>query len=191
MTVRTVRALAVLAALSGLGLAASAQEVAVKPGLWASATTSTINGSRAPTLFDVNGAMTPAQKSAAQAALARHGLPAGSNVALYCQRGATYRLPKPDGADGCSVQVTPTNASSGTIAMSCKGQFNGTGRGSYEVVDRTSATQKFAVDATARGMPVKLESTTVFKWLGSDCSQQPAGLDEDVFPIEEADAQAR
>lgn len=188
---QALRTFALLAVSSSLPLAAAAQELSVKPGLWASATTATINGNRTPTLLDVPGAITPAQKQAATAALARLGLPAGSNVSLYCQRTAVYRLPAPDGAEGCSTQVTPTNATSGTVTMSCKGRFTGTGRGSYEVVDRSSATQKFSVDATAQGMPVKLESTTVFKWLGSDCSKQPNGLEADLFPVEEAETPQR
>lgn len=180
-------ALAVALSLAAAAGAAQAQTLSVKPGLWASASTTRINGSDMPTLMDVKGAMTPQQRSGLTAAMARLGLPAGSNLALHCQRTDSYRLPAPEALDGCQVKVDPTNATSGTIALSCSGALNGSGRGSYEVTGKTAARQQLSMDATSRGMPLKLEQSTVFKWLGDDCERLPQGIDPDMFAVEEAD----
>lgn len=186
-------ALAVVLAVSSLAgpMPARAQSVSVKPGLWASASTTRLNGSDMPTLMDVKGAMTPQQRSGLTAAMERLGLPTGSNLALHCQRTDTYRLPSPEAMEGCQMKVTPTDARSGTIALSCSGTLNGSGRGSYEVTGKTAARQQLSMDATSRGLPLKLEQSTVFKWLGDDCTRLPAGIDPDMFAVEEAQGSGR
>ncbi|MCR5867380.1 MAG: DUF3617 domain-containing protein [Aquincola tertiaricarbonis] len=183
---------ALVALISWLAVGgAQAQTLSVKPGLWASASTTRLNGSNMPTLFDVNGAMTPEQRSSLTAAMSRLGLPAGSNLALHCQRSDSYRLPAPQALEGCQVKVSPTNATSGTIALSCSGKLQGSGRGSYEVTGRTAARQQLSMEATSRGLPLKLEQSTVFKWLGDDCERLPAGIDPEMFAVEEADDSKR
>ncbi|WP_343635985.1 hypothetical protein [Roseateles sp.] len=61
---------------------------------------------------------------------------------------------------------------------------SGTGNGSYQVTDKSSATVKVSFKGTtAQGMPITYESTSVHKWIGSDCSAPPPGVDPSVAEL--------
>ncbi|SEL61124.1 Protein of unknown function [Roseateles sp. YR242] len=156
--------------------AAQAQTVNVKPGLWASSSAGTMNGKKLPTILDINGALTAQQKSALVAGMQQLGLPAGS-PSLSCQESGTFELPKPQSTEQCTFQVSPSDSTSGSIQMSCNGQLKGGGLGTYKVTGKTSATLGWKLEGTAQGMPIKMEQTTVYKWVQDDCSQAPKGMD--------------
>ncbi|MFX1680498.1 DUF3617 family protein [Mitsuaria sp. CC2] len=162
-----------------------AQSISVKPGLWASASVNTINGRKMPTIFDINGALTAEQKSSLAAAMAKVGLPAGGSPHLACQQSAEFSLPKPESVEQCTTQVKPANGSSGTFTMSCKSEMvSGTGVGTYEVKDKTAATVKVSFKgSTAQGQPLSYDSSSVHKWIGSDCDTPPAGVDPALMTL--------
>ena len=164
---------------------AQAQSISVKPGLWASASVNTLNGRKMPTIFDINGALTPQQKSSLAAAMAKVGLPTGGSPHLDCQQSPEFALPKPQSVDDCTTQVKPGDTTSGTFTMSCKSATaSGMGNGSYQVTDKSSATVKVTFKGTtAQGMPITYESTSVHKWIGSDCSAPPPGIDPSVAEL--------
>ena len=110
---------------------------------------------------------------------------AGGSPHLDCQQSAEFTLPKPQSVDDCSTQVKPSDATSGTFTMSCKSATaSGTGNGSYQVTDKSSATVKVSFKGTtAQGMPITYESTSVHKWIGSDCSAPPPGVDPSVAEL--------
>lgn len=165
-------------------LSAQAQSISVKPGLWASASVNTLNGRKMPSIFDIKGALTPAQKSSLAAAMAKVGLPAGGSPHLACQQSAEFEIPKPDSAEQCTTQVKPAGASSGTFTMSCKSAAaTAAGAGTYEVVDQSSATIKLSIKGTSQGMPINYESTSVHKWIGSDCDAPPPGVDPSLVEL--------
>jgi len=170
---------AVFAAAAALAAGAQAQSVNVKPGLWASSTAGTVNGRKMPSILDVNGALTPQQKSALVAGMQQLGLPPGSPN-LSCQETETFTLPKPQSTEQCSFTASPSDASSGTIQMTCNGQAKGSGQGSYKVTGKTSATMNWKVEVVSQGTPIKMEQTTVFKWVQADCSQAPKGMDPEL-----------
>jgi hypothetical protein len=164
---------------------AQAQSISVKPGLWASASVNTLNGRKMPTIFDINGALTAQQKSSLSAAMTKVGLPAGGSPHLACQQSAEFTLPKPESVEQCTTQVKPADATAGTFTMSCKSEMaNGTGVGTYEVKDKTTATVKVAFKGTtAQGVPLSYESNSVHKWVGSDCNTPPAGVDSSLMDL--------
>jgi len=183
---RSAPVFAALALTLGLSaVPAQAQSISVKPGLWASASVNTLNGKKLPTIFDIQGALTPQQKSSLAAAMAKVGLPPGGSPHLDCQQSAEFTLPKPQSVDECSTQVKPSDATSGTFTMSCKSATaSGTGNGSYQVTDKSSATVKVSFKGTtAQGMPITYESTSVHKWIGSDCSAPPPGVDPSLAEL--------
>jgi len=162
-----------------------AQSISVKPGLWASASVNTLNGKPLPTIFDIKGALTPQQKSSLSAAMAKAGLPTGGNPHLDCQQSSEFALPKPQSVDDCTTTVKPGDATSGSFTMSCKSATaSGTGTGTYQVTDKSSATIKVAFKgSTAQGMPIAYESTSVHKWIGSDCASPPPGIDPSLMDL--------
>ncbi|TXD70502.1 DUF3617 family protein [Mitsuaria sp. TWR114] len=178
-------ALALSLGLLTLSAPAQAQSISVKPGLWASASVNTLNGRKMPTIFEINGALTPQQKSSLAAAMAKVGLPTGASPHLDCQQSPEFALPKPQSVDDCTTQVKPGDATSGTFTMSCKSATaSGMGNGSYQVTDKSSATVKVTFKGTtAQGMPITYESTSVHKWIGSDCSAPPPGIDPSVAEL--------
>lgn len=178
-------ALALATGLLTLSASVQAQSISVKPGLWASASVNTLNGRKMPTIFDINGALTPQQKTSLAAAMAKAGLPTGGNPHLDCQQSSEFALPKPQSVDDCTTQVKPGDATSGSFTMSCKSATaSGTGAGTYQVTDKSSATIKVAFKGTtAQGMPLTYESTSVHKWIGSDCSAPPPGIDPSLMDL--------
>ncbi len=178
-----------LIALS-LGLLAAtppvqAQSISVKPGLWASASVNTLNGRKMPTIFDIQGALTAQQKSSLSAAMAKLGLPAGGSPHLDCQKSAEFALPKPESVEQCTTQLKPADASSGTFTMSCKSEMvTGTGVGTYEVKDKSTATVKVSFKgSTVQGQPLSYDSSSVHKWIGSDCDAPPPGVDPSLAEL--------
>ncbi len=168
---------AVMAASIGLVGAAQAQSVSVKPGLWASSTAGTVNGHKLPSIFDIKGALTPQQKSSLAAGMEQLGLPVGSPN-LSCQESETFTLPKPKQTEQCTFTAVPADANSGLIKMSCAGEVKGSGEGRYKVTGKTMATIDWRMEGTAQGgAPLKVEQTTVYKWVQADCSQPPQGMD--------------
>lgn len=166
----------VMAMSIGLIGAVQAQSVSVKPGLWASSTTGTVNGHKLPSIFDIKGALTPQQKSSLAAGMQQLGLPVGSPN-LSCQETETFTLPKPQQTEQCTFTAVPSDATSGTIKMSCAGDMKGSGEGRYKVTGKTTATMDWRMEGTTQGAPIKVEQTTVYKWVQADCSQPPKGMD--------------
>jgi hypothetical protein len=162
-----------------------AQSISVKPGLWASASVNTLNGRKMPTIFDIKGALTAQQKSSLSAAMAKLGLPTGGSPHLDCQQSAEFTLPKPESVEQCTTQLKPADASSGTFTMSCKSEMvTGTGVGTYEVKDKSTATVKVSFKgSTTQGMPLSYDSSSVHKWIGSDCNAAPDGLDPSLAEL--------
>ncbi len=157
--------------------AANAQTVSVKPGLWASSTAGTMNGHKLPSILDIKGALTPQQKSALVSGMQQLGLPVGS-PGLACQETESFALPKPQSTEQCTFNASPSDATSGIIQMSCNGQLKGSGQGTYKVSGKTTATLDWKMEGTTpQGTPIKMEQTTVYKWVQADCSQPPKGLD--------------
>lgn len=174
---------ALCAALGGV----NAQTVSVKPGLWASSTAGTVNGQKLPSILDIKGALTPQQKSALVSGMQQLGLPAGS-PSLACQETETFALPKPQSTEQCTFTASPSDATSGTIRMSCNGQLKGSGQGSYKVTGKTTATLDWKMEGTTpQGTPIKMEQTTVYKWVQADCSQPPKGLDPSLVDLLKSD----
>ncbi|WP_431259982.1 DUF3617 domain-containing protein [Roseateles chitinivorans] len=162
-----------------------AQSISVKPGLWASASVNTLNGRKMPTIFDIKGALTAQQKSSLSAAMAQLGLPAGGSPHLDCQKSAEFALPKPESVEQCTTQLKPADASSGTFTMSCKSDVvSGTGAGTYEVKDKSTATVKVSFKgSTVQGQPLSYDSSSVHKWIGSDCDAPPPGVDPSLAEL--------
>ncbi|ANH69769.1 DUF3617 family protein [Mitsuaria sp. 7] len=181
----TLSVIALSLGLLAVAVPVQAQSISVKPGLWASASVNTLNGRKMPTIFDIKGALTAQQKSSLSAAMAKLGLPAGGSPHLDCQQSAEFALPKPESVEQCTTQLKPADASSGTFTMSCKSEMvTGTGVGTYEVKDKSTATVKVSFKgSTVQGQPLSYDSSSVHQWVGSDCSSPPAGLDPSLAEL--------
>ena len=109
----------------------------------------------------------------------------GGSPHLDCQKSAEFALPKPESVEQCTTQLKPADASSGTFTMSCKSEMvTGTGVGTYEVKDKSTATVKVSFKgSTVQGQPLSYDSSSVHKWIGSDCDAPPPGVDPSLAEL--------
>jgi hypothetical protein len=171
------------AALSLLIVSAvAAQSVPTKPGLWASASEVMINGTKAPTLFDIKG-VPEAQKAAMAAAMAQMGLPAGWNPSLSCQTQSTINIQTVIANvkdQGCTATVTETAADHVKYRLACKGNMGvAAGEGSVTGIGTSKATYTMALNGTANGRPMAYRTTSISKFVGPSCANPPAGINPD------------
>ncbi len=170
---------AALALLVGVtcGGEVQAEPLAFRPGLWAGASNTTLNGQRLPTVLDIQGAMQPAERQAIVDAMAQAGLPAGWAPRLECAPTGSLNLAAIKGAEGCSANVTSQNASGASFDVVCRGRMNGKGHGTVKVIDDRNATGHWTMDGVAMGLPVRMEQSIQAKWIGDSCTDMPPGID--------------
>jgi len=183
MTVRAALPALAIAAFV-LPAVAHAQTVPAKPGLWASASQVVLNGKPMPTIFDIRG-IPDAKKAQLRQAMAQAGLPAGWNPSLDCQTESEIDLQAMLArmqADGCAPKITSNTGSRITGTMDC--EADGTkGHGTVEVtgIGSSAVTYLMTMTGTINGAPMTYKATTVSKFIGSDCSQLPPGVDESML----------
>lgn len=171
----------ILAALaSQLPMLAAAQTIEARPGLWAEAHVSTLNGKRMPSILDIQGALKPQERAAIVNAMNQLGLPAGWAPALSCASTSSYdvqALAKSAGDGACTVSIIEQRRDGARFAVSCTGQLNGKGQGEVKVLNQVQAESRYSMDGTYQGQPVKFEQKSQSKWIGADCSHPPQGID--------------
>ena len=164
-----------------LGVAAQAQMIPAKPGLWASSTVVTINGKPAPTLFNVRGALTEPQVAAIRSAMTRLGLPKNGNPSLVCSTASEVDLQAVMAdarARGCAPIVTDRGQDHINFDLACKTpQGNATGKGSVTGINTDRVNYSFVMKGVISGAPVSFESRQVDQFVGPDCQNPPPGID--------------
>lgn len=179
---RAISSMLLAAGVSLLAVQAQAQTVPTKPGLWAQAHQTLLNGQKLPGRLDVKGAMPPAQRQAIERAMQTLGLPAGWSPAMHCQAGSQLDIAsslKDAKAQGCDVKLTDQSGDRVRFAMSCRTPDGNTakGEGEYTGVGSAEVRGRYTMTSQYQGQPLKMDSQSVSKWLGSDCSKPPAGID--------------
>ncbi|WP_443750829.1 DUF3617 domain-containing protein [Asticcacaulis solisilvae] len=163
---------------------AHAQTVPAKPGLWASASQAVLNGKTLPTIFDIHG-VPEAKKTQLRQAMAQAGLPAGWNPSLTCETATRIDLQTILGqmkAEGCTPEVTSNSGSRITGKVTCaSGPTTGTGTVEVSGIGSAQVTYVLNMTGTISGAPMTYKATTVSKFIGSDCSQLPPGVDADML----------
>jgi hypothetical protein len=163
-----------------IGIAAYAQTVPSKPGLWASASEVVLNGKKMPTIFEING-VPEAKKQQLRQSMAAAGLPAGWNPSLTCETASEVDIQqvlasmKADGCVGTITSRTPTHI---TADLQCKSpQGNSIGKADVSGVSTSTVTYVINMTGMLYGKPMTYKASTTSKFLGSDCSNLPAGID--------------
>jgi len=179
MTHRTLRwAIPCIAALGAA--TASAQTLEIRPGLWADAHLTTINGKKTPSILDIKGALKPADRAAIESAMQKIGLPAGWSPAMSCAANGTYdpaTIARGASTGACTVTVTEQRRDGARFTVACTGELTGRGQGHVSITDKAQAETAFSMDATYKGQPIKFEQKGLSKWIGADCEHPPAGID--------------
>lgn len=169
---------------AALAPALHAQTVPAKPGLWASASQAVINGKPLPTIFDIHG-IPESQKTQLRQAMAQAGLPAGWNPSLTCEKATEVDLQTILGqmkAEGCDPEITSNTGSHITGKVQCaSGPSKGSGTVDVSGVGSAQVTYVLNMTGTINGAPMTYKATTISKFIGSDCSQLPPGVDESML----------
>ena len=181
-SVKTYAALGLVGAMSvaGLVMAAQAQTVPAKPGLWASASKVELNGRAMPTLFDING-IPDAKKAQMRQSMAAAGLPAGWNPFLTCETATQVDLQEvldKMKAQGCTAAITSQTGSRVTASLQCT-NVSGNGAGTVEVTGIGTTTVNYVANLSGvmLGQPMTYKGSTVSRFLGSSCTDLPPGVD--------------
>jgi hypothetical protein len=170
-----------LAAACLAAAAAHAEPTQVKPGLWAQAVSTTVNGKplKMPNMGDGPAAQ---EWKRIQQAMKQFGLPEGWQPGLSCQRESSVDardlIAKDKMASGCKFDVLEQRRDGGRFSMRCQ-LPEGVSQGSGEVTVTNGTEARF--DSRSRmetgGQAVSLETKVVSKWVGPDCAHPPAGID--------------
>jgi len=166
-----------------LPAAGHAQTVPAKPGLWASASQAVLNGKPMPTIFDIHG-IPEGQKTQLRQAMAQAGLPAGWNPSLTCEKATEVDLQTILGqmkAEGCDPEITSNTGSRITGKVTCaSGPTTGSGTVEVSGVGSAQVTYVLNMTGTINGTPMTYKATTISKFIGSDCSRLPPGVDQSM-----------
>lgn len=173
-----------LSTLAVAGLPARAQTVPAKPGLWAQASEAILNGKKLPTLFDIKG-VPEAKKAQLRQSMAAAGLPAGWNPSLSCEKASQIDLQDVLAsmkAQGCSASITSRTADHISANLQCKSESGmATGTANVSGISSSSVTYVMNLTGTMYGQPMTYKATSINKFLGSDCSALPAGVDASML----------
>jgi hypothetical protein len=163
-----------------IGITAYAQTVPSKPGLWASASEVLVDGKKMPTIFEING-VSEAKKQQLRQSMAAAGLPAGWNPSITCETASEVDIQQVLAsmkADGCVGTITSRTQTHITADLQCKSpQGNSIGKADVSGVGSTTVTYVINMTGTLYGKPMTYKASTTSKFLGSDCSTLPAGVD--------------
>jgi len=174
-----------LALAFSLGLlaaaAARAENVQVKPGLWAQSNITTVNGKQMQMPNLGAGAQ---EYQRIQQAAKQIGLPEGGIPSLSCERKGSYDarelLAKEKMASECKFDVLDQRRDGARFSLRCQMPQGGVSQGSGEVTilnGGTEARMTMSSRADIQGKPLNVEMKSVSKWIGADCAHPPAGID--------------
>ncbi|ESQ83768.1 DUF3617 family protein [Asticcacaulis benevestitus] len=173
-----------LSTLVVAALPAQAQTVPAKPGLWAQASEAVLNGKKLPTLFDIKG-VPEAKKNQLRQSMAAAGLPAGWNPSLSCEKATQVDLQEVLAnmkAQGCAASITSQTADHISANLQCKSETGiATGTANVSGINSSSVTYVMNLTGTMYGQPMTYKATSINKFLGSDCSALPAGVDASML----------
>ncbi|TAK77009.1 MAG: DUF3617 family protein [Aquabacterium sp.] len=170
----------IVLACAAIPTGACAQSLDARPGLWAEASSSIINGKAMPTIFDVKGGLPAGEKARIKQVMAKLGLPPNWNPKLQCLTKASFDSAEVIRKAAASCPSPSVKARGNEISYSARCQEQGTEAqvtGNVRAVSDTEIRSNSRVEAQVQGQKVVSEHQTVSKWLGADCTQPPAGID--------------
>lgn len=172
-----------LTALSFLTICSSAhaQPVPAKPGLWASASQVTINGNLTPTIFDIKGAMSDAEKAAMKQAMAALGLPTDANPGLSCETATQIEIEDVMAdlkSKGCLTTITEQTPDHINFTADCNSEgMKANGKGSVTGVNTNTVIFHAELNGVFNGVPINYVGKNTTQFVGPDCANPPAGID--------------
>lgn len=167
-------------ACAAIHTGACAQSLDARPGLWAEASTSTINGKAAPTIFDVKGGLQEGEKARIKQVMGKLGLPQNWNPKLQCLTKASFNAAEVLRKSAVSCPSPSVKAKGNEISYSARCHEQGADAvvtGSVRAVSDTEIRESSRAEALVQGNKYVTEHQAVRKWLGADCTQPPAGID--------------
>jgi hypothetical protein len=169
------------AALLAAASVSQAEPVQVKPGVWAFAVTTTINGRPLPMPALGDG---PAAQEwrRMQQLVKQFGLPEGGHPGLACQRESAIDvrqlIAKDELASKCKIDLLEQRRDGGRFSLNCQSADGvAQGKGEATVINGTEARVSATSHAVMHGQALDMETRTVSKWVGPDCQHPPAGID--------------
>lgn len=176
------RAAVVPALLTGLWVAAGpARALDVKSGLWASASSTTVDGKPQPSSFERDSGLSASEVREVRAAMREAGLPEGWEPQLICVKAGgldPQAALRELGPHGCHAEALQPGREALKYAVRCKGpDSSGNGQGEVTVRQGSESRGVLRVSLVHQGRPLRYEQQWVGKWLGADCQHPPAGID--------------
>jgi hypothetical protein len=137
-----------------------------------------------PTIFEIKG-IPEAKKAALRQSMAEAGLPAGWNPSLTCETASEVNLQKvlaDMNAQGCAATLTSRTSTHITADLQCKAP-SGSSTGKADVSGSGTSTLNYVITMNGQiyGKPAIYKASTVSKFIGTNCSQLPAGIDQGMM----------
>lgn len=167
----------ILTALLGTAMAASAQGIKLKPGLWEHGYTMTSKsgqvGAAMAQMQQSMASLPPEQRKMMEEMMAKQGVgigPKGNTIQLCLSKEEAERDSPPPPQDGCT-QTSRRNGNVWQVAFQCKGPPPSSGEGQLTLQNPGAYTGSFTIRLVNEGKPEQLQMSQTGRWLSADCGK--------------------